>query len=39
MNRPFSLLVFDWDGTLMDSVARIVSCLRASVEEAGTAPP
>ncbi len=33
MSNPYSLLVFDWDGTLMDSVARIVSCLRASVEE------
>ncbi len=28
--KKFKLLVFDWDGTLMDSESRIVSCLRAS---------
>lgn len=26
--RPFDLLVFDWDGTLMDSVASIVGCIQ-----------
>lgn len=26
----FELIVFDWDGTLMDSEARIVACLRAA---------
>jgi len=30
---PYKLLVFDWDGTLMDSVARIVDCLRIASEE------
>jgi len=30
---PYKLLVFDWDGTLMDSVARIVNCLRIASEE------
>ena len=30
MNRDFKLLVFDWDGTLMDSEARIVACIRAA---------
>lgn len=29
------LFVFDWDGTLMDSVARIVSCLRHAAAEQG----
>lgn len=29
----FKLIVFDWDGTLMDSEARIVSCLRAAVKD------
>ncbi|MBP9036045.1 MAG: HAD-IA family hydrolase [Pseudomonadales bacterium] len=29
------LFVFDWDGTLMDSVGRIVSCLRRAAEEQG----
>lgn len=27
------MLVFDWDGTLMDSVARIVASLRASITD------
>lgn len=31
MPRKFKLLVFDWDGTLMDSEARIVACLRAAI--------
>lgn len=26
----YQLIVFDWDGTLMDSEARIVSCMRAA---------
>jgi phosphoglycolate phosphatase len=30
---PYQLLIFDWDGTLMDSVARIVDCLRKAGEE------
>ena len=29
----FHLLVFDWDGTLMDSVATIVACTRAVIHE------
>lgn len=29
--QPYELLVFDWDGTLMDSEARIVACLRAAI--------
>lgn len=29
----FDLIVFDWDGTLMDSAARIVGSLRAAGEE------
>lgn len=28
MNLPWQALIFDWDGTLMDSEARIVNCLR-----------
>jgi len=30
---PYKLLIFDWDGTIMDSVARIVDCLRKAGEE------
>jgi phosphoglycolate phosphatase len=33
MSKRFTLLVFDWDGTLMDSEARIVECVRASAED------
>lgn len=33
--KRYSLLVFDWDGTLMDSAAKIVSCLRAATLAAG----
>ena len=33
MSSEFKLLVFDWDGTLMDSEARILACVRAAVEE------
>jgi len=31
--RKFELLVFDWDGTLMDSEARIVACLQAAIDD------
>ena len=32
---PYSLLVFDWDGTLMDSSARIVKCIQCAAEVVG----
>jgi phosphoglycolate phosphatase len=32
---PYKLLIFDWDGTLMDSQARIVNCLRFACLEQG----
>ena len=35
----FKLLVFDWDGTLMDSEARIVACVEAAVTDMGLASP
>jgi len=31
MTRRLNLLVFDWDGTLMDSEARIVACIQAAI--------
>lgn len=38
--RRFRLLVFDWDGTLMDSIGTIVSCtLKAFEGIEGVAPP
>jgi phosphoglycolate phosphatase len=35
----FDLVVFDWDGTLMDSEARIVKCLQLAAVDAGLAEP
>lgn len=35
----YELIVFDWDGTLMDSEARIVACIQAAAAENGQAPP
>lgn len=29
------LIVFDWDGTLMDSESRIVNCMTAAIRDAG----
>lgn len=34
---PYKLLIFDWDGTLMDSQARIVNCLRTACCDLGFA--
>jgi len=33
--RRYDLLVFDWDGTLMDSVSTIVECTRTTLDELG----
>lgn len=35
----FKLIVFDWDGTLMDSEARIVACVQAAFADLGERPP
>ena len=34
----FKLIVFDWDGTLMDSEARIVDCMQGAVNDVGLDP-
>lgn len=34
-NRPYQLLIFDWDGTLMDSSARIVRCMHHAAKSVG----
>ncbi len=39
MNRAYELLVFDWDGTLMDSAAKIVHCFERAFVDAGVASP
>lgn len=35
MEGGFKLLVFDWDGTLMDSEAHIVHCMRHAIHDSG----
>lgn len=35
----YRLLVFDWDGTLMDSQARIVACFQTAAVDLGVAVP
>lgn len=33
-HNVYKVLIFDWDGTLMDSAARIVSCLTVAIRQA-----
>lgn len=33
MQKQFDLIVFDWDGTLMDSEAKIVNCIQAAATD------
>ncbi|WP_462320063.1 HAD family hydrolase [Halochromatium sp.] len=37
--QAIELVVFDWDGTLMDSEARIVASMQAAFTEVGCEPP
>lgn len=39
MNRNIELIIFDWDGTLMDSEARIVACMQAAAVDLGLSVP
>ena len=39
MIEDVDLIVFDWDGTLFDSIGWIVSCLRRAAEETGLPVP
>ncbi len=38
MPDRFKLLVFDWDGTVMDSAPRIVACMHAAIRELALEP-
>ena len=38
MNHEAKLIVFDWDGTLMDSAAHIVNCLQNAITELSLEP-
>lgn len=33
--RRYGLLIFDWDGTLMDSTRQIVSAMQSAIQESG----
>jgi phosphoglycolate phosphatase len=37
--RRYELIIFDWDGTLMDSAARIVHCFERAYADAGALYP
>lgn len=37
--KQFDLIVFDWDGTLMDSTATIVNCIQAAAKDLGLPVP
>ncbi|MEO7497297.1 MAG: HAD-IIIA family hydrolase [Massilia sp.] len=37
--KQFDLIVFDWDGTLMDSTSTIVKCIQAAARDLGLPPP
>ncbi|MBG9994589.1 HAD-IA family hydrolase [Pseudoalteromonas sp. NZS127_1] len=37
--KKYKLVIFDWDGTVMDSVTKIVNCIRSSTESLNLVPP
>jgi len=37
--KRFDLIVFDWDGTLMDSTSTIVTCIQAAAKDLGLPVP
>ena len=37
--KKFDLIVFDWDGTLMDSTSTIVTCIQAAAKDLGLPVP
>lgn len=39
MERNYRLVVFDWDGTLLDSAAAIVASIQAAARDLGHEPP
>ena len=38
-NRTYDLVVFDWDGTLLDSTGAIVKAIQAASRDVGATPP
>ena len=39
ISKDYQLVIFDWDGTIMDSEARIVSCVQNAARLSGVAIP
>lgn len=39
MNKQFDLVVFDWDGTVMDSTGIIVTCIQQAARDLGYEAP
>ena len=39
MHKPYELIIFDWDGTLVDSQAQIISCIREAFVKVDLSPP
>ena len=37
MSGKYSLVIFDWDGTLMDSEQQIVFSIQSAISRSGTA--
>jgi phosphoglycolate phosphatase len=39
MNKRYEVVIFDWDGTLIDSQAQIVICMQAAFRHHQLTPP
>lgn len=39
MEKKYKVLIFDWDGTIIDSQAHIIHCMREGIKEAGFEAP
>ncbi len=39
MKKQFEVLIFDWDGTLMDSIGWIVHCMQTAADQVGCKVP
>ncbi len=39
IDQRYDLIIFDWDGTLMDSVDKIVRCMQGAARDLGCADP
>nr|VFK29835.1 MAG: phosphoglycolate phosphatase [Candidatus Kentron sp. MB]VFK35808.1 MAG: phosphoglycolate phosphatase [Candidatus Kentron sp. MB]VFK76446.1 MAG: phosphoglycolate phosphatase [Candidatus Kentron sp. MB] len=39
INSPYTLFIFDWDGTLIDSEAKIIAAFRAAADDLGLSYP